>query len=200
MTEIKEQYEAIINRLQSMKEENYSMKDIERLTNQILGVTSYYEYNGPTQIVRITEEFGIISYQKELENYVAGKLLINGNTENQYGINQVVLVNKRDGMFEKRIAVARGLAYFLLDYLGSEEEKKKTSILKDYYYKQELCYDEKRIFIFVTSILMPRELFIQEYWRAVKELNGNVMFIIRYLSEFFEVPAYIVLKYLRRAF
>jgi len=164
----------------------YSLGDIIDVANQILQQIDYYSGCGATPIVKIAKEFDFKTYKETLNNNKSGDIHINGATQERYGHNQVILVNKTEEFFHQRFVVAHELAHYLFDFLGNTHYEDKNILFFDSYTKdQHDTPEEKRANAFAAEIMMPRELFIEQYHTA-KQVDNSRMFILLYLSRFFE--------------
>ena len=164
----------------------YSLKEITQIANDILNKIDYYSGRGATPIVKIAKEFDFKTYKETLKNGKSGDILINGETKEKYGHDKIILVNKKDEIFHQRFVVAHELAHYLFEFLGNPEYSDSNVIFFDTYQKdQHETPQEKRANAFAAEIMMPRDLFIKQYYNARRE-NNNRMFILMYLSRFFE--------------
>ena len=96
------------------------------------------------------------------------------------------MVNKNDELFHQRFVVAHELAHYLFDFLGNSDYTDKSIRFSDTYYKNmHESISEQRANRFAAAILMPEESFIKQY-NIAKNIDKNRMFVIMYLSRFFE--------------
>lgn len=174
-----------------LKEKNktgydYSLKEISEIANDILKSIDYYTGRGATPIVKIAKEFGFKTYKETLKNEKSGDIHINGETKEKYGHDKIILVNKRDELFHQRFVVAHELAHYLFEFLGNPNYANSNNIFVDTYQKdQHETLQEKRANAFAAEIMMPKKLFIEQYYIARRE-DDNRIFILMYLSRFFE--------------
>lgn len=181
-------FEELIKDLEKKNEKRheYSLAEIVDIANIILNKTEYYSHRGATPIVKIAKDFQFKTYSETLKNGKSGDIRINGETVHQYGHDKVILVNKEEELFHQRFVVAHELAHYLFEFLGSSYYKNPEVIFVDTYQKdQHETPQEKRANAFAAEIMMPRDLFIKQYNIAKRE-NNNRMFILMYLSRFFE--------------
>ena len=88
----------------------------------------------------------------------------------------------------QRFVIAYELAHYLFDFLGKTEYSDPKVKFSDAYFKNHHeTLEEKRAKRFAASILMPNEMFLEQYKIAESEHN-NKLYTIIYLSQFFETP------------
>lgn len=179
------------NLIQELTEKNkngheYSFNEITAIANKILKNIDYYSGRCATPIVKIAKEFDFKTYKETLKNGKSGDIHINGETVENYGHDKIILVNKNEELYHQRFVVAHELAHYLFDFLGNEQYSNPKIIFVDTYQKDKHeTPQEKRANAFAAEIMMPRELFIKQYNIARRE-NSNRMFILMYLSRYFE--------------
>ncbi len=118
----------------------------------------------------------------------------------KYGYKKIILVNKNDELFHQRFVIAHELAHYLFDFLGSSNSENPDIEFTDTYSKdRHETLEEKRADKFAASILMPEELFIDQYNFAQKRYSSRI-FITIYLSRFFEVSVNFVDKRIEEVF
>ena len=181
-------FEELIKELKTKNENGheYSLKEITKIASDILCQIDYYSGRGATPIVKIAKEFDFKTYRETLKNGKSGDIHINGETKEKYGHDKIILVNKKDELFHQRFVVAHELAHYLFEFLGNPEYSDSNVIFVDTYKKdQHETPQEKRANAFAAEIMMPRDLFIKQYYIARRE-DSNRMFILMYLSRFFE--------------
>lgn len=163
----------------------YSLTEIRNISNLILSMMSN-NYSGrcATPIVKIAKLFDFKTYKESLNE--SGDININGETKIKYGHDKVILVNRKEELFHQRFVVAHELAHYLFDFLGNIDYENKDILFAERYIKdQPKTSREQRANTFAAEIMMPKELFIQQYNVARREEN-NHMFIVMYLSRYFE--------------
>lgn len=181
-------FNELINRLEKnhLKNYEYSLSEIDIVAKEILSKIVYYSEDSATPIVKIAKEFGFITYKETLDDGLSGDIYINGKTEEEYKNNRIILVNKNDELFHQRFVVAHELAHYLFDFLGNSDYTDKSIRFSDTYYKNmHESISEQRANRFAAAILMPEESFIKQY-NIAKNIDKNRMFVIMYLSRFFE--------------
>lgn len=172
-------------KMEEKKEVIYlSSKEIADIANNILNELNYYYRRGATPIVKIAKEFNFETYKETLSDGKSGDIHINGDTKNKYGNDKVILVNKREDLFHLRFVIAHELAHYLFDFLGKEDYNNIT-FSEPYQKNQHETDKEKRANAFAAELMMPKDLFIKQYNIAKRE-SSNRMFVIMYLSRFFE--------------
>lgn len=181
-------FENLINELKEKNKNGceYSLSEITEIANDILNGIDYYFGRGATPIVKIAKEFDFKTYQETLKNGKSGDIHINGETSKKYGHDKIILVNKKDELFHQRFVVAHELAHYLFEFLGNPQYSNPNMMFVDTYRKDKHeTPQERRANAFAAEIMMPRDLFIKQYKIARRE-SDNRMFILMYLSRFFE--------------
>ena len=181
-------FEKLINELRTKNKNgyDYSLSEIANIANNILKEIDYYSGRGATPIVKIAKEFDFKTYKESLKNGKSGDIHINGDTAERYGHDKVILVNKNDELYHQRFVVAHELAHYLFEFLGNPNYANSDTIFVDTYQKdQHETQQEKRANAFAAEIMMPKDLFIKQYYIARRE-ESTRMFILMYLSRFFE--------------
>ncbi len=176
--------------LQNLERKNregheYSLAEIRKIANDILSMMSN-NYSGrcATPIVKIAKLFDFKTYKESLKE--SGDININGETKEKYGHDKVILVNREEELFHQRFVVAHELAHYLFDFLGNIAYEDKNILFADTYEKNKHeTLQEKRANTFAAEIMMPKELFMRQY-NVARQEDSNHMFIIMYLSKYFE--------------
>lgn len=173
-------------RVNKINNHEYSLSEIDDVAKTILSEIDYYPKEGATPIVRIAKDFDFKTYKETLPNNLSGDIYINGDTAKEYNHDKVILVNKNEELFHQRFVIAHELAHYLFDFIGNPYYQDISIKFSDTYYKNKHeTLQEKRANRFAASILMPRELFIKQY-NYIKSIDSNRIFVITYLSRFFE--------------
>lgn len=170
------------------KRENFTTSLIIKTAEDILKALDFYNIRNSTPIIKITKAFGIKPYKViPNDNNIEGQLFINGTTKDLYGQDKVIVVNKKNHLYFNRFVIARQLAVFLFNFKKNDEYRDKQRVFIDTY-KGEFHKDYER---FATEILIPTEMFIKQHDIAV-EVDNRRIFVIMYLSRYFEVTEYFV--------
>lgn len=172
----------------------YSLDEIDNIANQILDNVNYYSPRGATPIVKISKEFGFVTYKEKMFKLLSGDIKVNGDTYDKYKHNQIILVNKLDVLKHQRFVIAHELAHFLFDFLGNPMYEDSSILFSEKYYKD--CHNTESEVVanrFAAALLMPEKVFIEQYFIAKNE-EDNIDFIVNYLSEFFETTVESIIK------
>lgn len=165
---------------------NYSPSEVDNLALELLSCLGYNSKDIATPIVKVGKALNFQIFKENLESNLSGDIYINGDTRDVYGYNRVILVNKNDALYHQRFVIAHELAHYFFDFLGNPKYEDTSEKFSDTYYKDNHdTLQEKRANRFAASILMPEESFIYQYNQA-KLADYNRMFVITYLSRFFE--------------
>lgn len=175
-----------LNKDFAIKHNNYTLKEIDDIAYKILHIFDVRTKNISTPIVKISKKFGFKICKKALDVNLSGDIFINGNTCYQFNHDKVILVNKNDELYHQRFVIAHELAHYLFDFLGNPDYFDKNVLYSDTYFRNNHNRPEELIANrFAASILMPSDLFIEQYQIAL-ETGLKDFFVIKYLSEFFE--------------
>ncbi|MBD5395903.1 MAG: ImmA/IrrE family metallo-endopeptidase [Lachnospiraceae bacterium] len=166
----------------------YSLQEVEKISKDILTIFGFSSKKTSIPIVKIVKEFDFNIYKESLPDKLSGDIYINGNTIDEYGHDKVILVNKNEHLFHQRFVAAHELAHYLFDFLGNPLYNDKNIKFSDTYYKdQHETPEEKIANWFAASIMMPKDIFIEQYNFAKKEYSKTT-FVMLYLSRYFETP------------
>ena len=95
------------------------------------------------------------------------------------------MVNENDEIRHQRFVIAHELGHYLFDFLGNKDYADTNIQYSDTYHKNDHNRHKERVANrFATELLMPKNIFIRQYYKA-KECDRNPIFIISYLSRFF---------------
>lgn len=178
----------IIKELENHEGKEYSFSDITYYANRVLR-QSTKDVFGKTDIVKIANNLGFTVFRKKLNskqekiNY----MLIDDDNKELFGNEKVIILGTNIIYKLRRLIIAFDLGYYLFDYLGSEAQRKKEFYCVEYLSQNMDSIKAKNAYKFAMDILMPRELFYEEYHFTMQEVSKKYL-QIEYLSNFFEVP------------
>ena len=182
-------YEQIIKRLNEKQGKGvpyqYSIEECIDIAKEILRNTDYY--NGSyTPINRIAKDFGITPYTTtNLENNLSGVIYVGGTTKKMYHTDKVIFVNKNEPRKHQRFVIAHEIGHYLFDCLPNDKYNDSKIVFAETYFKgQQNSEKEIKADQFAAELLMPAEVFIEQYHFAKMQKNNNI-FVMTYLSEFF---------------
>lgn len=182
-------FENITNEIRNRRQEGYVYKnrEMEEISKQFLSkLNDQEQYDGPIPIVKIAKKLGFNVYQQDMEKELSGFIAIDPEIKQSMGNDKIIVVNVNDEIGHQRFVIAHELAHYLFDFLGEDKYSDKTIKFSDTYHKNKHeTPSELRANSFAAAILMPEILFINQYNRA-KSIDKNRMFVIMYLSRFFE--------------
>lgn len=183
-------FEEIVNRLKSDGQNGNLFnheEQIKLLAKTILQEIPYYHYKSPTPVIKIGGEFGIDTYKTDkLPKDLSGIIFIGGTTEKIYGKDKIILVDENDSLKHQRFVIAHEIAHYLLDCLTDATYNDSRKLFSEGYPKHNHdSVKERKADMFAAELLMPTTLFIEQY-NIAKEENSNPMFIIMYLSDYFQ--------------
>ena len=188
MNILEKQTKLLINKFRNGSQYNLKYSDIKQLVDTILQFEEVSEKNA-TPIVKIAKSFSIKVFKKNLDDDINSHIYLNGNTEEIYKVKKVIIVDKKQSIYQQRYLVAIELGKYLLDFLGNEKYSKNSFYHHQYKLDNTLSIDES--YRFANAILMPEISFLRQYVIASNKLSYS-KYIIRYLSKFFEVTESLV--------
>lgn len=180
--------EELLELLKKNKENShhYSLIEVDKIASSFLGDLDYCSEKTSTPIVKIAKEFDFKIYKENLKENQSGCIFVNGKTIENYKHDKIILVNKKEELFHQRFVIAHELAHYLFGFVGNLKYEDNNVLFSDTYYKNKHeTSEEKLANRFAASILMPQEIFIKQYLVA-KRVNSNRIFVVSYLSRFFE--------------
>lgn len=181
-------FNELIEELKKKGEENkeYSIDDVIIIARKILLIATYYT-GVTTPINRILEDFGIHTYHtSQLSKDISGVIYVGGTTKQIYSYDKIILVDSNDPIKHQRFVAAHELAHYLFDCLSNKKYSDGRLLFCETYpkvnhsSKKEVLADR-----FAAELLMPSNLFIEQYNIAMEENNSRA-YIIKYLSEYFQ--------------
>lgn len=181
-------YENLINELKSNPANEYTIQEAEELARRILKDGGYDNIIGPTPIIKIANNLGFSCFSaSNMPEDISGNIFVGGTTKELYDSNQAIIVGKTEEPGHQRFIVAHELAHYLIDYLGSEESKNIGLLFSKTYPKHNHNSEEEiRADRFAAELLMPSELFLKTYIKAMEIYDYNKKNVISYLSTFFK--------------
>lgn len=164
-------------RVKNINNYDYSFNEIAEIANEILKELDYYSGRGATPIMKIAKDFGFATYKETFNTGKSGDIHISEDANNKYENDKVIIVNKNQALFQSRFTIAYELAHYLFNLIP----------------KKNHCEIEKQANTFAAELMMPKDLFIKQY-NIAKDKSDNHIFIVMYLSRFFEIPINLVEK------
>lgn len=178
------------------KEKNtkYDVSYVNRIADRILESFGFKGESMYIPIFKIAKEIGFEIYVQEMPDSLSGYIMVNGNTQEKYKNNKVIIINKNDELAHKRFVIAHEFAHYLFDFLGNPEYNDISKRYVDTYRKNKHNSPEEQLANqFAAELLMPAEIFITQYYKA-KEVDERSIFVIQYLSKFFGTTEDSVIK------
>lgn len=179
-------YEPLIEELKNNHIIKSNTGTIIGFADRFLESTPYYKKTA-TPIMRIAEDLGFDIYEtKNLDKNLSGVIYVGGTTKEVYSSDKIIFVDKNEPIKHQRFVIAHEIAHYLFDCLADDKYKDATKLFKRTYPKENhQSIEEFRADLFAAEILMPAQLFIQQYNYAMDQTNNRI-FTIKYLSEFFQ--------------
>ena len=187
---------------------NYTPKQAAKLADFILDLSKSlgYNYNMETPIEEIINALGLkVLSSPKIQNNASGMIYVNGTTNKCYGYDKVIMTNENESFEHQRFVAAHELGHYLIDCLGDSHYRDKKFLFTEPYHKGDQN-SSKEVIVdrFAAELLMPRDLFIEQYINARddKKYNpsGDMRFITEYLAEYFKVKRESVIKRIKEVF
>lgn len=181
-------FKDLIDKLNNEPVKNYTISNAECLARDVLKIAGYANISGPIPIVNIAKKFGFLCLQaKDMPDDISGNIFIGGNTRKIYNSDKVIIVGCFEEKEHQRFIIAHELAHYLMDYIGSAASQNTDSLFSKAYLKQNHDTGEEiRADRFAAELLMPTELFLKQYAKAMERSNYNKSYTLSYLSTFFK--------------
>lgn len=164
--------------LNKIKKSNLNIKNMEEISNVL--IEHYRVTSFPIPIIEIMKDMGFNIYKHELENNLSGYIAINDELKSVIGTSKIVCVNEQDNVGHQRFTVAHELAHYLFDYKENEPYFNTYKTTENSTNKSEIRANK-----FAANLLMPKNLFIDEY-NNIKNRDINML---AYLADRFKVSS-----------
>lgn len=189
----------IVDKLEAEPAGNYTIRDAERLADDVLSSGGWDKPGYPVPITGITECFGFKTYRESgIPDGASGNIYVGGNTADMYGgDDKVIIAGSSEEWRHQRFIIAHELGHYLMDYLGNPAYSEPGKLFARAYTKQNHGMGdikEDRADRFAAELLMPFRLFMQQYARAMWDSRCNETYILTYLSKYFDVKESSVVK------
>ncbi len=181
-------FEALIENLTANPAKNYTIREAEKLAQRVLKDYGADNLNGATPIIKIANSFGFSCIQAQnIPEDISGNIFVGETTKKVYDSDKVIVVDYNEPLEHKRFIVAHELAHYLIDYLGSAEAKNPNYLFSRTYPKQSHhSENEVRADRFAAELLMPSQLFLKQYVRAMEVSDFDKKYTVSYLSNYFK--------------
>lgn len=152
-------------------------------------ILGYKDTDDATPVNAAATEFGLSVYHLQSLNIKPG-LYIDHMYNHRRKKKKAIYVYSQLGLYEQRFVIAYMLGRYLFDYIGSNYETKHLS------YKFHYDHHDRIARYFAISLLMPKNMFIDEYNYVIK-INNDHDFIIKHLSKMFQANEHLVEQRIR---
>jgi len=105
----------------------------------------------------------------------------------------IIIVDKNDSLPQQRFVIAHELGHYLFEYIGSQCACQKEAYICPYLKDNHSGKSEQRANRFAASLLMPKNMFINEHDHAV-DIDHRKVYVIKYLSQLFQVEEASIIK------
>lgn len=164
---------------------------------QELQILNKYSGNEMTPIIQLLSELNFFVFNQVLHRTVCGYIYIKKNDTDliqKYQNDHVVILNENEELGHARFVAAHELGHYIFEYDGIEEQ-----FMNRYVKNAHSNHIEQICNRFAASVLMPKELFIKQYYIAKDEID-DISFIVYYLSKFFKTSSKSIEKRIREVF
>lgn len=187
----KMKFEKLLKELEGKKQEDYTIKEAEKLAKKVLNEGEYDNVIGATPIIKIAKDFGFECYKaNNMPSDISGNIFVGGTTSKFYESDKVIIVGTTEKYEHQRFIIAHELAHYLIDYLGSDKSKNPNKLFTRTYPKENhKSFEEIRADRFSAELLMPSNIFLRQYVKAMEASDCNKNFTISHLAKFFKVKS-----------
>lgn len=178
----KEDLQSIINKARDdvKKNKQISFKKVDEIARDILNNIDGYDKKSSTPIVSLADQLGFRTFHQKLKKGLSGIVKIDEDLKEEYGTDKVIAVNYEDSLEHLRFVIAHEIGHYIFEYDGISPKYSNT-----YQKNMHITMDEIIANRFAAELLMPKDLFIEQYKRAKNIINDR-RFIIIYLSKYFK--------------
>ena len=179
----------LVNELFDNPAKNYTIEQAENLAKRVLSACEFCNINGAIPIVKISNCYDFSCLKAgNIPNDISGNIFVGGNTESIYNTDKIIIVGSDEEYEHQRFIIAHELAHYFIDYIGSPESQDSNLLFSRTYPKKNhsLNQDEVRADRFAAELLMPSDLFLKIYVKAMEIYDCNRKHVISYLSTFFK--------------
>lgn len=181
-------YEQLIQDLKGMSANKFVIREAEELADRLLREGGYFGNVGATPVVTIANNLGFTSFKEDIKDKnVSGNIFVGGTTKEVYGVDKVIIVGSDEVYEHQRFIIAHELAHYLMDYPGSEAYDDPRKIFTETYLKvKHDSMREIRADRFAAELLMPKEVFLDQYIKHMIWFDYNRERTISRLSKIFK--------------
>lgn len=155
-----------------------------------------YQGGGPVPVITMIRKCGVdVRHAGNVPDGAVGVLYAGGKTQQVYGVDAVIFLDKSYVFAYKRFVMAFLFGHYLFDYLGSTENRQASQDVRTfermYSHDTRDSKEEVRAGRFAAALLMPVVHFVNQYNYAMDK-HDNRIYTIKYLSKFFQVEEFAV--------
>lgn len=155
----------------------------ESVAKRILDIAKYKSSDKPVPIVDIVNRMGFhIILVDELPNDDSGIIMIDPSLEENFGSTKCVAITKKIKYGKRRFVLAHEIAHYLFDFNNDT----KTNYISSYNASNLEEDNEIKANKFAASLLMPENMFVDEFRKMKHERELSLAEIIVDLSKVFE--------------
>ena len=194
----------VVTKIRSEQSE-YTVENVYNAANIILNSYNKSRDNGcfepnkkEVKVVKIAINMGFSIYQFSLPKEVGGCIMINEDLIKRLGSDKVIIVNQNAQGNQKRFVIAHELGNYLFNFRNTIKDSSYENIST---YQTMFEYDstsqkpeEALANRFAAELLMPKELFVEEFKKAIVQWGKVYYDVATELSTVFNVPIKSVFK------
>lgn len=178
----------LVHKLENEPAKDYTISQSEDLAREVLKSCEFDNISGATPIVKIATNFGFLCLQADnIPDDISGNIFVGEPTRDVYNNDKVIIVGSNEEYNHQRFIIAHELAHYFLDYIGDPKYTDRNLLFSKTYPKNNHSSEEEvRADRFAAELLMPSELFLKTYIKAMEIYDYNKKNVISYLSTFFK--------------
>lgn len=155
----------------------------KNLAREVIESFGYQEKKRYIPVIKMANLLGFRTFVSALDS-TAGKLFLNGKSQDIFGSDKAIVVRKGDTLEYNRYVIASLLAYYLFCLIQNSDFTQQSVVVR-------FNDDSSSVRAFVSELLTPSEVFWGQY-RVAEDYDGRWLFTILYLAKFFKAPYFLV--------
>lgn len=178
--------------LKTFREKTKEIDDMPNRAQEILDYFHIKDFSSGVPIIEILTNMGFKIFQSDLEpDDLSAYIAVDPNFKDTFGSNKITCVHINDNPGHKTFALAHEMAHYLFDF----DESKKVYYYDTYFPKEnENKFEEKRANKFAANLLMPKDVFLEEYEKC-KNLLSKADIINELGNHFHVSPTAVLIRF-----
>lgn len=166
---------------------NSATKDPVAVAKELRKMIRDYDPTKPVPIIDIVKQMGFaIKIADELPNDDSGVIMIAPELNDIIGNSKCVLISGKIKYGKRRFVLAHEIGHYLFDFDGINSPRYVHNFVRSYNKVSTDDPKEQKVNKFAAELLMPEEIFRDEYSKLKVDGSFTLTDIIIKLSEFFE--------------